>query len=776
MFALKRQLMLTIRNKQTYIRILVYFAIISVGAMTLSNVILYSFFTRVTLNEIGNHTNKQLVQKAQSMAFMMNWTVSSVLRFSHAQNMNIYQFAMQAADDPLLTYRAWNDMKEIKNNNPFFESVYIYNDFTKQIANTYNGTADRKRFADSAVFAVIDDWGQSDSIKIVPRKFAAAPDGSIAPAGVISIVVKYEKNGAASAFIVNLNADKLQQYLGQAAEASANEVYLLNSRHQIMAHSDQSRFMQPISADAALNDKINEVDSGWIRYKFNGVDSIVVIANSAFQDWKLVQIIPEHEIFEGVEEIQNAFYIIYAVIFLLILLMVWRVSKNIYSPIEGLLLDVRKKYGQQMNENLPAQAGEVSLLSRIFNWQNTTINQLHASTRKNKQLSKAAFLKELLLEPTYSIRTAASLFAEHEIRLSPTSMAIVLFRIDRFDAFTRANTAFDQKLLRYALTNIAMETWHEHASIETIDMGRDHIVVLCNIESEEELAHLADVALKCQANMQTFLSVSTTAAIGPFIEQYDELPTIYKETYELTNERIHRGPGKLIMKETDNAGSAPSYAFPEKLEKKILDALKLGHGEDAQLCLDEFVAFIRSFSYSHTMLALLQLIMNLGKTLRQMHVQNDDLYSWTLSDIEQRLNELETIDAIGLWLQAIIAQTMASLAAGKDTKNKQHIDEIKEIVSLQLNDPNLSSKLIADRLSMSVNYVRTLFKDETGVALSEYIKDRRLDKVQELLIQTDSLVEDICMQTGFSSIHSFYPIFKKKTGVTPAQFRKDHAK
>ncbi len=774
MFTLRQQLWSKIQKKQTYVRILVYFALISIGAMTLSNFILYSFFTRITLNEIGNHSKKLLIQKAQSTAFIMDWTIKSVHRFSSAQNLHFFQFALQDFDDPLQTYKVWSELNDIKNNGLFIESVYVYNDFTKQIANTYNGISDKDHFLDSEVFKYIEDWQEPSSIKIVPRKLNTTILGNPYQAQFISIIVKYELNKSQSAFVVNIDSGKLQAYFGNTPDNSPVEVYLVDGLNRILASANHNKFLQDISSDPLLNQTISEMDHGWFSYNAIPAKPLLVVANIDFNSWKLVQIIPEHEIFEGVQKIRNIFYLIYALIFLLILPAIWRLSKNIYSPIEQLLIDVQQNYSQQMDENLPLKAGEVSLLTRVLKWQNATIHRLSASSRKNKLAFRTTFLKELLQDPTYPIQSAASLFTEHELVLSPTSMVVIVFRIDRYLAFTQANSSFDQKLLRYAITNIVKETLGEKYPVETVDMGGDHIVAICNIESEDETAFLTIAIQKCQDNIQTFLSVSTTAALGSFMEQYKELPGVYKAAYELTNERLNHGLGKLTIMENYAAFSAPPYEYPERKEKKILDELKLGHEKEAVQYLDEFIRQVRTYSYSNITLAFLQFIINFGKTLRQMHLQNDDQYNWTLSDIQNQLIDLETIETVRMWLVSIIKQTIESLSDQKESKNKHLINEIREIIRLQLDDPNLSSKLVADHLSFSVNYVRSLFKEETGQPLSEYIKDQRLELVKDLLLKTDLPVEDICLRVGFASIKSFYPIFKKKTGVTPAQFRKDY--
>ena len=101
------------------------------------------------------------------------------------------------------------------------------------------------------------------------------------------------------------------------------------------------------------------------------------------------------------------------------------------------------------------------------------------------------------------------------------------------------------------------------------------------------------------------------------------------------------------------------------------------------------------------------------------------------------------------------------------------IQQVFAIVDERLFDPNLSSKLISDEVGLSVNYIRTMFKSTTNMSIIDYIAGKRLDYACELLLSSSSSIEEIASQTGFSAMSSFYTAFKKKYGITPAQFRKD---
>ena len=73
------------------------------------------------------------------------------------------------------------------------------------------------------------------------------------------------------------------------------------------------------------------------------------------------------------------------------------------------------------------------------------------------------------------------------------------------------------------------------------------------------------------------------------------------------------------------------------------------------------------------------------------------------------------------------------------------------------------------------NYLNRLVLGITGMSLHQYVLQRRLTRAAELLITTQLPVSEIAVNLGFHSASHFSGFFKKATGTTPAQYRKNGA-
>jgi len=71
------------------------------------------------------------------------------------------------------------------------------------------------------------------------------------------------------------------------------------------------------------------------------------------------------------------------------------------------------------------------------------------------------------------------------------------------------------------------------------------------------------------------------------------------------------------------------------------------------------------------------------------------------------------------------------------------------------------------------SYFSRIFKECFGKSVTEYINGKRIAASAELLEKTDLSIEVIASKTGFNDSKRFYYLFKKHTGMTPHNYRKN---
>ncbi|MEL0136840.1 MAG: helix-turn-helix domain-containing protein [Halieaceae bacterium] len=78
---------------------------------------------------------------------------------------------------------------------------------------------------------------------------------------------------------------------------------------------------------------------------------------------------------------------------------------------------------------------------------------------------------------------------------------------------------------------------------------------------------------------------------------------------------------------------------------------------------------------------------------------------------------------------------------------------------------------LADRLGVSARTLARRFKMATGLSISEYTLQRRLDEAQSLLRRTNLSVTEIAFAVGLADPSHFTRVFKRLLGLTPTRYR-----
>ena len=83
----------------------------------------------------------------------------------------------------------------------------------------------------------------------------------------------------------------------------------------------------------------------------------------------------------------------------------------------------------------------------------------------------------------------------------------------------------------------------------------------------------------------------------------------------------------------------------------------------------------------------------------------------------------------------------------------------------------IKAEEIAEKINVSYSWFRRIFKEYTGIAPAQYIKELKIQKGKELLTNTSLSAKEIAFKIGFEDHEYFFTAFKKKTGMTPIQYR-----
>lgn len=149
--------------------------------------------------------------------------------------------------------------------------------------------------------------------------------------------------------------------------------------------------------------------------------------------------------------------------------------------------------------------------------------------------------------------------------------------------------------------------------------------------------------------------------------------------------------------------------------------------------------------------------------------------AYTISDIYiGKLDDCNDIKKLReIHYEAVMYFTRECKKFGSKTAYSKHI-----LMAIDYIYENIYSSItigeIAVYLKLTPQYLSKLFKSEVGMNISEFVMSKRIEAAENMLRYSEYSPLDIGNYLSFSSHSHFISAFKKKTGMTPRQYRELH--
>lgn len=129
----------------------------------------------------------------------------------------------------------------------------------------------------------------------------------------------------------------------------------------------------------------------------------------------------------------------------------------------------------------------------------------------------------------------------------------------------------------------------------------------------------------------------------------------------------------------------------------------------------------------------------------------------------------QTTKLFEFWLSKQKEEQKSKYNIFEDKRISRVVDYIMENLEKDLN-----LKHLANLVHINTSYLSRLFKSTTGVTLSNFILEARIEKAKFLLKnEHNKPLKIISEEVGFNNIHHFSNTFKKLEGITPANYRSE---
>jgi two-component system, response regulator YesN len=264
---------------------------------------------------------------------------------------------------------------------------------------------------------------------------------------------------------------------------------------------------------------------------------------------------------------------------------------------------------------------------------------------------------------------------------------------------------------------------------------------------------------------------STMVISAPF-ERLDALPDVMSGLEARIDQKFFGGRGSMLLDDPQAPVSARDGAEIDVVGE-LVEAIKEGARARATEALAGYRrAFERGVDRSagYARFSYFRLAVLVAESLSRVGIVDPTRVAALTDEAYRRTSNAASLDELEEYLCAVVDATTGDLARLRENRQHELVERAKAFaVANMARDVSLDE--IAYAVRLSAGHLNALFREHADCTVIDYLNAQRVERAKELLRAGDQRVHEIARDVGYNSSQTFIRSFKRRTGVTPAQFR-----
>lgn len=416
-----------------------------------------------------------------------------------------------------------------------------------------------------------------------------------------------------------------------------------------------------------------------------------------------------------------------------------------------------------------------SIITDMFDARMNKRQVIAATVQSNTDHQKSLMTKSLMTS-SYDQATIDQVISTHDLDLKGHQFSLLYIDIEilgqdpanPIQAYSLTDIELIQNLIRLSMKDLAQgEVCYDRGNV---------FIVICTIPDchSDLMCRRETIALAnhIRHSLAEHYPVQTTVGISNTLSHLTQLNKAYEESQLAANRKIINGYDKTYLSTVTTTIEDDHYIkiLNVKLARinKALEEATFGPIEKElhDIFLQNLKGFMQYNYLKHTNWTLLGMLIDYCS---HNALSYTDIFG-SRSPWED-IMDIKTVDGMYTWFKKAIHHIEAGLKVEENTAYSYHVSKSIQYIKDHYSDA-ISLKALSDELDINNAYLSRLFKKETGIGLTDYINQVRIDKAKELIETTHKKMYEIAELTGFNNNQRFFSVFKKVVGESPGDYKK----
>lgn len=735
---------------------------------------IFSYFNsmKVIKKEMESY-NIAMLQQAQKVLDERLHSVEQ-LAFDVALNPIIHNFLYIENLENLSEYYSMNkvvmEMSKYKNANDFLEGIYLYYKNTDTIMlNTAKYTPEffynEEIVNDTLGYIEWKDMLQTYHFN------QYQPETRLGIGKNEKNVITYlhslplgERRNPLGTLVISIAKEKFENVLSEINILDKGTVYIVDSSGKIIIKMGNENLVIPIPDHVQASESF-----------YTYIDKQEVVASSVpskYLNWRYISVIPTSVFSDNIKSIRNITLIIFSIEIILGVILAVLLAKRNYSPIKNMFEKILEKL--KIDEDELASKGQMNYIEEITISTIMENESIKDTLQKYQPVISKSVINQLIKGNANYLTNIGNLDKNLKMNFSSDYFCVMLVSIDDCSRFVKDNSIEEKALISLVITNVMEEIAKKKLNCIMVDLDINTLALVANIKEESKFSQDQIFEIAEQSNriiLDSFYTF-TSMGIGRFHKGTVGIYESYKEAEKALGYKIIKGMNSIIIFQ-ETGDTLPKYCYPIETEVFLVNSVKSGEIEKVYEILDKI--FKDSFINEDQSLELIQcLFFDISSTaiklLNDLNIRYEDVFG-TKYNVAERLINCQTIQQMNDTLKAVYQNICTYIGQQKKSHNLQLKERILAYINDNFDSSNLSLTSVAEELGINPAYLSYYFKEQIGNNFSVYISKLRIEKVKQLLRESNLSIQEIAEKVGYNNSAALISNFKKQEGMTPGKYR-----
>ncbi len=738
----------------------------SFALLLLAMIVLYAAFQHISISYLNTVMARFMDDAYSSVNKEMD--ASQVLCLKTHSSRSGIRLLTPNFNDVSAEFWAMKDIDCFITQNPNIHSMLLYNAENDKIY--MFGT--ELTFSDTHSFYDTELRTQIESGRLFPHSFQPRriPHSPYNPQPV-QVLTAVHSIGNGNFMIINLDVNELFSMLSPNSLSYEDDIsnYLVFYDKQQTLYRSYSH-SELLSVGEKIQQTLHEHHwTGSFNAFLDGRLYHFQVTEDPYRNLQMVSFVEHGDVSANFSTYLFTFLGIVFLVGLIAALVNWRISSNLYSPIDR----IRSTLSEDDTEepSAPACEDEIEEINQRISERTSKIQSLFSYKKQSQSIYQENFLKSQLLQDKY---TDDEFWEKCEAEELPYKKgdSFVLVYAQWFPSCTESeNQISDQGLICFALANVIHELFDQDVTVKDLPFDQNGIAFLFSFPHNASPVVNSVLLSQVQTTFAQYFDLTLSFFLSSSFKKPRSMCSSMQALQELSGYKFFHPSGCILYSDSFSSDELVTEICPSPDIARLEALIRTCEWPACSTMLDAWFESLAGYTWEAAETSITVFLSKLLPMFKRISSTCPSFPAINYYVFYNQVSSAYTLQQAQSLISDQVREIILTIESGERSSSGLYAKNVQEFIDKNYSDPELSSKSIADQFHVSVAYLNRIFKQKTGESISSYIKLLRLEKAKKLLLETNKSVESIAKSVGFENTKYFYPLFKNEYGISPNLFR-----